>query len=97
VPEENLLGPEHEGFSLIMANFQWERLLMALGAVAAMQVALERTLDFTRSAGVRQAADRPPGDPPQLVDVATTVHTCRCLTYDALRALRRRARSRSSR
>ncbi|HEV2997467.1 MAG TPA: acyl-CoA dehydrogenase family protein, partial [Solirubrobacteraceae bacterium] len=24
VPRENLLGPEHEGFKLIMANFQWE-------------------------------------------------------------------------
>ena len=39
VAEENLLGREHEGFQLIMANFQWERLLMALGAVGAMQVA----------------------------------------------------------
>ncbi|HKC83226.1 MAG TPA: acyl-CoA dehydrogenase family protein, partial [bacterium] len=28
VPSENLLGREHEGFALIMANFQWERLLM---------------------------------------------------------------------
>src|SRR5436190_5277164 len=27
VAEENLLGEEHEGFRLIMANFQWERLL----------------------------------------------------------------------
>ena len=26
-------APEHEGFKLIMANFQWERLAMALGAV----------------------------------------------------------------
>ena len=26
VPEENLLGRENEGFYLIMANFQWERL-----------------------------------------------------------------------
>ncbi|MCW2967075.1 MAG: acyl-CoA dehydrogenase, partial [Solirubrobacteraceae bacterium] len=25
VPDENLLGAEHEGFKLIMANFQWER------------------------------------------------------------------------
>ena len=33
VPEENLLGEENKGFYLIMANFQWERLLMALGAV----------------------------------------------------------------
>ena len=85
VPEENLLGPEHEGFRLIMANFQWERLLMALGAVAAMQVALERTLEYTRE---RRAFGRPVAGHQairhQLVDVATTVHTCRCLTYDAL-------------
>ena len=85
VPEENLLGPEHEGFRLIMANFQWERLLMALGAVAAMQVALERTLEYARE---RRAFGRPVAGHQairhQLVDVATTVHTCRCLTYDAL-------------
>ena len=37
VPDENLLGEENKGFYLIMANFQWERLLMALGAVAAME------------------------------------------------------------
>ena len=85
VPEENLLGPEHEGFRLIMANFQWERLLMALGSVAAMQAALERTLEFTRE---RRAFGRPVAGHQairhRLVDVATTVHTCRCLTYDAL-------------
>ena len=46
VPEENLLGQENGGFYLIMANFQWERLLMALGAVGAMKVAFERTREF---------------------------------------------------
>jgi acyl-CoA dehydrogenase len=46
VPEENLLGEENAGFYLIMANFQWERLLMALGAVGAMQVVFEKTLKF---------------------------------------------------
>src|SRR5947209_10371560 len=44
VPAENLLGEENAGFYLIMANFQWERLLMALGAVGGMQVAFERAL-----------------------------------------------------
>ena len=34
VPDENLLGEENKGFYLIMANFQWERLVMALGSVA---------------------------------------------------------------
>jgi acyl-CoA dehydrogenase len=48
VPEENLLGEENAGFYLIMANFQWERLLMALGALGAMQAAFERTLAFAK-------------------------------------------------
>ncbi|MEP6952682.1 MAG: acyl-CoA dehydrogenase family protein [Solirubrobacteraceae bacterium] len=56
VGEENLLGELHGGFKLVMANFQWERLLMALGAVGAMDVALERTLAYAKE---RQAFGRP--------------------------------------
>jgi len=86
VPEENLLGPEHEGFKLIMANFQWERLLMALGAVGAMEFAVERTIAFCRE---RRAFGRPLTGHQvvshKLVDLATTAHTGRTLTYDALR------------
>jgi acyl-CoA dehydrogenase len=86
VAEENLLGTEHDGFRLIMANFQWERLLMALGAVGAMDVALERTIAFTRE---RRAFGRPltghQAVRHRLVELATTAHTCRCVTYDALR------------
>ena len=85
VPEEDLLGREHEGFALVMANFQWERLVMALGAVAAMDEALERTLAYTRE---RRAFGRPltghQAVRHRLVDLATRVHTCRCVTYDAL-------------
>ena len=58
VPEENLLGPENGGFYLIMANFQWERLLMALGAVGAMSKLLAVTLDYARE---REAFGRPIG------------------------------------
>jgi acyl-CoA dehydrogenase len=86
VPEENLLGREHEGFALIMANFQWERLLMALGAVGGMQAALERTIAYTKE---REAFGRPLTGHQvvrhRLADLATTVHTARCVTYDALR------------
>ncbi len=86
VPEENLLGAEHEGFKLIMANFQWERLAMALGAVGAMQIAWERTAEFARE---RHAFGRPLAGHQairhKLVDLATSAHTCRCVTYDALR------------
>jgi acyl-CoA dehydrogenase len=86
VPEENLLGELDEGFKLIMANFQWERLAMALGAVGAMTLAWERTAEFARE---RQAFGRPLSGHQairhKLADLATSVHTCRCVTYDALR------------
>ncbi len=86
VPAENLLGPEHEGFKLIMANFQWERLAMALGAAAAMGLAWERTAQFARE---RTAFGRPLSGHQvtrhKLAELATSVYTCRCVTYDALR------------
>jgi acyl-CoA dehydrogenase len=86
VPHENLLGPEHEGFKLIMANFQWERLAMALGAVGAMRLAWERTAQFARE---RHTFGRPLAKHQairhKLADLATSVYTCRCVTYDALR------------
>jgi len=86
VAEENLLGSLNEGFALIMANFQWERLAMALGAVGAMALAWERTAEFARE---RSAFGRPltghQAIRHKLADLATTVYTCRCVTYDALR------------
>jgi acyl-CoA dehydrogenase len=86
VSEDNLLGGLHEGFALIMANFQWERLAMALGAVGAMQIAWERTAAFARE---RHAFGRPLSSHQairhKLVDLATSAYTARCVTYDALR------------
>ena len=86
VPAENLLGAEHEGFKQIMANFQWERLAMALGAVGAMALAWERTAEFARE---RTAFGRPLSKHQairhKLADLATSAYTARCVTYDALR------------
>ena len=86
VPAENLLGELHGGFKLIMANFQWERLAMSLGAVGAMQLAWERTAEFARE---RRSFGRPLCEHQvirhRLADMATSVYTCRCVTYDALR------------
>ncbi|HYZ81508.1 MAG TPA: acyl-CoA dehydrogenase family protein, partial [Solirubrobacteraceae bacterium] len=79
VPEENLLGAEHRGFYLIMANFQWERLLMALGAVGAMQVCFEQTLDHLAGRSCGQATRH------ALARVATTIQAGRDVTYAALR------------
>jgi acyl-CoA dehydrogenase len=85
VPEANLLGRENEGFYLIMANFQWERLVMALGAVGAMQIAYEKTVRYAQE---RNAFGRPLSGfqalRHKLADVATTAHCARVVTYDAL-------------
>jgi acyl-CoA dehydrogenase len=86
VPEENLLGGENRGFYLIMANFQWERLLMALGAVGGMQAAFERTLryslerrTFGREIGHHQVIRH------QLAEIGMRIEAGRDVTYAALR------------
>lgn len=85
VPAKNLLGELNGGFALIMANFQWERLSMSLGSVAAMQVAFEKSLQYAKD---REAFGRPIGKfqaiRHMLADMQTTIHTSRCLSYDAL-------------
>jgi acyl-CoA dehydrogenase len=86
VPDENLLGNENAGFYLIMANFQWERLLMALGAVGAMRAAFEKTLAYARQRhafgkciGHHQAIRH------KLAEIAVTIEAGRDVTYSALR------------
>jgi acyl-CoA dehydrogenase len=86
VPRENLLGEENQGFYLIMANFQWERLLMSLGAVGAMQSAFEKTLRYAQE---RRTFGRPLGKHQavrhKLAEVAMTIEAGRDVTYAALR------------
>jgi acyl-CoA dehydrogenase len=85
-PDVCLLGGENEGFKLIMANFQWERLAMSLGAVGAMQLAYERTAEYAKQ---RTAFGRPLSKHQAirhtLADLATSAYQARCVTYDALR------------
>ncbi|GIK76771.1 MAG: acyl-CoA dehydrogenase [Actinomycetes bacterium] len=88
VPEENLLGAENEGFKLIMANFQWERLLMALGAVGAMDWCLRRSVAyalerraFGRAIGSFQAIRH------KIAEMATKLEAGRAMSYAALRLL----------
>ncbi len=86
VPDENLLGTEHKGFYLIMANFQWERLLMALGAVGSMQRMLDTTVAyalersaFGREIGHFQAIRH------RIAEMALKLEAGRAITYHALR------------
>ncbi len=86
VPEENLLGPENQGFYLIMANFQWERLAMALGAVGGMQRVFDTTLAYAKE---REAFGRPIGRfqaiRHKFSEMATKIDASRAITYNALR------------
>ncbi len=86
VPEENLLGRENEGFYLIMANFQWERLSMSLGAVGGMQKVFDVTLDYAKQ---RDAFGRPIGRfqaiRHKFAEMATKIEASRAITYNALR------------
>ena len=62
-----------------MANFQWERLLMALSALGAMTVCFEPTLAFLRGRETGQAVRH------QMAQIAVEIEAGRCLTYAALR------------
>jgi acyl-CoA dehydrogenase len=86
VPAENLLGAENEGFYLIMQNFAWERLLMALGAVGAMRRLLEVAIDY---GGERDAFGRPIGKfqaiRHKIAELGVKSEVGRALAYHALR------------
>src|SRR6478609_9540383 len=86
VPKENLLGAENEGFYLIMANFQWERLSMAIGAVGGMQKVFDMTLTYAKE---REAFGRPIGRfqaiRHKFAEMATRIEASRAMTYNALR------------
>ncbi len=86
VPEEHLLGEENGGFALIMANFAWERLLMAIGAVGAMDGLIEKAIAYSSE---REAFGRPISNfqvtRHKIAEMATTTAAARALTYDTLR------------
>jgi citronellyl-CoA dehydrogenase len=86
VPDGHLLGHEGRGFHHIMANFQWERLVMALAAVAAARRTLAVAMGY---ADERTAFGRPVGRfqvwRHRFADLATEIGAARSLTYFALR------------
>ena len=86
MPDENLLGERNEGFKLIMANFQWERLTMALGALGGMQRVFEETLRYAKE---REAFGRPIGRfqaiRHKFAEMSVKIEVSRALTYACLR------------
>ncbi|MGH2554480.1 MAG: acyl-CoA dehydrogenase family protein [Actinomycetota bacterium] len=88
LPADALLGEENRGFHLIMENFQWERMVMALAAVSAAERTLETAIAY---ASERQAFGRPIAKfqvwRHRFADMATEIEAARSLTYHALRKL----------
>jgi acyl-CoA dehydrogenase len=85
VPAANMLGGEGAGFPMIMANFQWERLTMALGAVSGAEQTMKLARDYAET---RVAFDRPivrfQAIKHKIVEMATEIEMARHLTYHAL-------------
>jgi citronellyl-CoA dehydrogenase len=85
VPARNLLGEEGKGFYYLMQNFQTERLIAAVSAVAGCQAALDRSVQFARD---RVAFGKPIIKREvwqhRLVDHYTELEAARQLTYHAV-------------
>jgi acyl-CoA dehydrogenase len=82
------LGQENRGFHHIMENFQWERMVMALSAVAAATAHLDMAMAYGKD---RHAFGRPvvkfQAWRHRLADLATDIEAARSLTYHALRMM----------
>jgi acyl-CoA dehydrogenase len=48
IPKDNLLGGQGAGFMILMEKLQQERLMCAIGGQAAMELILEKTLDYCK-------------------------------------------------
>ena len=82
VPVENLIGVENMGFAGIMANFQNERLSLAIMANMTAQLALEESMKWAKE---REAFGKPIGKfqvlKHRLAEMATQLEVSREFTY----------------
>ena len=72
VPASNLLGAEGKGFGYLMSQLPQERLLVAIGAVAAAESAIKWTLDYVRE---RKAFGAPLAEKQHVRFALTEAHT----------------------
>lgn len=86
VPDTSRVGEVGSGFRQIMTNFQWERLMMALSAVALAELSLETAIEYARE---RRAFGRPVIKfqvwQHRFADLAMKIRTGKALAYRALR------------
>jgi alkylation response protein AidB-like acyl-CoA dehydrogenase len=84
VPVENMLGKEHEGFKIAMANLDVGRIGIATQALGIAEAALEAATNYAKE---RQQFGKPiaaqQGIAFKLADMATSVEAARLLVYRA--------------
>ena len=90
VPADCLLGPvEGQGFVQLMRDLPYERALLALGGVAAMEYALRLTVDYARSRKLfGQTLLEMQNTRFKLAELKTQVHVSRLLIDDCISKLR---------
>ena len=97
VPKEYLLGEENMGFYYIMQNFQGERLIAAVSAIAGSQLLLDLTVQYAKD---RQAFGRPiikfQVNRHKIVDMATRIAVARSFVYDVCEAFERFDKARNA-
>ncbi len=86
VSDSNRLGEVGSGFASIMTNFQWERVMMSLSALALADRSLETAIQYAKD---RIAFGRPVIKfqvwQHRFADLAVRLRTSKALTYKALR------------
>ena len=89
VPADRLLGPaEGQGFVQLMRDLPYERALLALGGVAAMEYALRLTVEYARSRRLfGQALLEMQNARFKLAEVKTQVHLARLCIDDCIQKL----------
>ncbi|MFP4149620.1 MAG: acyl-CoA dehydrogenase family protein [Nitriliruptoraceae bacterium] len=88
VADDRRLGPVGSGFGHIMAAFAWERLVLALGAVAAAERTLELgVLHLHEHLGSGGAVLAMPAWRHRLAQLATRIEAARALSEQGLRLL----------
>jgi acyl-CoA dehydrogenase len=88
VPAQNLLGEEGRGFAQLMTQLPYERLLIAVNAVANIERAVALTVEYTQG---RRAFGQTLYDLQntrlKLAECATVAHVARCFVNDCIQRL----------
>ncbi len=90
VPEENILGPQGKGVSVLMSGLDYERAVLAGGPLGIMAACLDVVLPYVRE---RKQFGQPIGEfqlmQGKLADMYTTFSACRAYVYAVGQALDR--------